>query len=256
MKPRAILHRTILALGLVLLAGPSASAPAATADSLRLVLNLPPARLDAFVGETRVGSWAVAVGVPGHRTPTGRFEIYAVTWNPWWIPPPFEWARGSSPTPPGPTSPVGRVKLRFHDLLYVHGTTDEASLGGPASHGCVRMANRDVIELARLVHRHAMPGVSEATLDRLVGDSRATRTFALSTPVPLWIRYLRVEVVDDRLLVHPDPYDLDPLEGGEFRQALLVAGLDATVHPDRLQAIAERASRGTVEVSPDELRGP
>jgi UDP-N-acetylmuramate-alanine ligase/lipoprotein-anchoring transpeptidase ErfK/SrfK len=31
--------------------------------------------------------------------------------------------------------------------VYVHGTNHEAALGRPASHGCVRMANRDVIEL-------------------------------------------------------------------------------------------------------------
>lgn len=31
--------------------------------------------------------------------------------------------------------------------VYIHGTPDEASLGTPASHGCIRMRNADVIEL-------------------------------------------------------------------------------------------------------------
>jgi len=31
--------------------------------------------------------------------------------------------------------------------IYIHGTPDEASLGTPASHGCIRMRNADVIEL-------------------------------------------------------------------------------------------------------------
>jgi UDP-N-acetylmuramate--alanine ligase len=31
--------------------------------------------------------------------------------------------------------------------IYIHGTNHESDLGGPASQGCVRMANRDVIEL-------------------------------------------------------------------------------------------------------------
>lgn len=30
-------------------------------------------------------------------------------------------------------------------LIYIHGTPDEASLGTPVSHGCIRMRNRDVI---------------------------------------------------------------------------------------------------------------
>jgi predicted GNAT family N-acyltransferase len=31
--------------------------------------------------------------------------------------------------------------------IYIHGTGDDGSLGAPASHGCVRMRNADVIEL-------------------------------------------------------------------------------------------------------------
>ena len=35
-----------------------------------------------------------------------------------------------------------------HDrAIYIHGTADEASLGRPTSHGCIRMRNADVIEL-------------------------------------------------------------------------------------------------------------
>jgi hypothetical protein len=35
----------------------------------------------------------------------------------------------------------------FARFVYVHGTADEASLGSPRSHGCIRMSNADVIEL-------------------------------------------------------------------------------------------------------------
>jgi len=35
----------------------------------------------------------------------------------------------------------------FERSIYIHGTADERSLGRPGSHGCVRMRNRDVIEL-------------------------------------------------------------------------------------------------------------
>ena len=36
-------------------------------------------------------------------------------------------------------------------FIYIHGTPDESALGTPASHGCVRMRNADVIELFELV---------------------------------------------------------------------------------------------------------
>jgi hypothetical protein len=35
--------------------------------------------------------------------------------------------------------------------IYIHGTPDEARLGTPASHGCIRMRNADVIALFDLV---------------------------------------------------------------------------------------------------------
>lgn len=39
----------------------------------------------------------------------------------------------------------------FRRYIYIHGTPDVAALGRPASHGCVRMRNEDVIELFDLV---------------------------------------------------------------------------------------------------------
>lgn len=46
---------------------------------------------------------------------------------------------------------------RFGDVdtmrryIYLHGTPDSTLLGTPGSHGCVRMANRDIVELFDLV---------------------------------------------------------------------------------------------------------
>jgi len=31
--------------------------------------------------------------------------------------------------------------------IYIHGTSEEGKLGTPASHGCIRMSNLDVINL-------------------------------------------------------------------------------------------------------------
>lgn len=35
----------------------------------------------------------------------------------------------------------------FSRYIYIHGTDEEGLLGKPASHGCVRMANKEIIEL-------------------------------------------------------------------------------------------------------------
>lgn len=39
----------------------------------------------------------------------------------------------------------------FRRYIYLHGTPDVAALGRPASHGCIRLRNEDVIELFDLV---------------------------------------------------------------------------------------------------------
>ena len=41
---------------------------------------------------------------------------------------------------------LGRVDS-MRRYIYIHGTPDEAALGTPASHGCMRMRNADVIAL-------------------------------------------------------------------------------------------------------------
>jgi len=39
----------------------------------------------------------------------------------------------------------------YRRYIYIHGTSEENKIGTPASIGCVRMRNQDVIELYRLV---------------------------------------------------------------------------------------------------------
>jgi len=36
-------------------------------------------------------------------------------------------------------------------FIYIHGTKHESAIGSPASHGCIRMRNADVVELFDLV---------------------------------------------------------------------------------------------------------
>jgi lipoprotein-anchoring transpeptidase ErfK/SrfK len=45
----------------------------------------------------------------------------------------------------------GRGIDSYKRFIYIHGTAEEGKLGTPASHGCIRMSNNDVIELFDLV---------------------------------------------------------------------------------------------------------
>ncbi len=46
--------------------------------------------------------------------------------------------------------------LRRHSIkrcIYIHGIPDEGLIGKPASHGCIRMKNKDIVALVALVTR-------------------------------------------------------------------------------------------------------
>ena len=39
----------------------------------------------------------------------------------------------------------------YKRYIYIHGTSEEGRLGKPASHGCIRMKNKEVIDLYNLI---------------------------------------------------------------------------------------------------------
>lgn len=231
-------------------AGPDSVPP------LRLVLNVPATRLDVLEEGERIRTYRVAVGTDDHRTPIGSFRVDRIVWNPWWVPPPFDWARDMEVAPPGPDNPTGRVKLFFGYYHFLHGTPDVESIGSAASHGCVRMANEDAIELARITHAHGTPDLAAAVLDSLIDEPRKTRTIRLTSPVPLTVLYARIEVREGALLLHPDPYELDPIDADEVRSALATAGLPVDVDPLVIRAALVRAEIETVRIAVHDLRAP
>ncbi len=82
----------------------------------------------------------VAVGAPSFPTPSGKFTIVNMQKDPWWYPPASDWAKDAEPVPPGPSNPLGTRWMGLdREDIGLHGTPDSSSLGGYASHGCVRM---------------------------------------------------------------------------------------------------------------------
>jgi len=94
-------------------------------------------------------TYTVAVGQEGLETPEGLYHIQDKQENPTWNVPESDWAgslAGQS-IPPGPSNPLKARWMGIYDGAGIHGTDDTGSLGSAASHGCVRMAIPDVIDL-------------------------------------------------------------------------------------------------------------
>ena len=226
-------------------------------ETLELRLNVPAYRLDVYDRGERIRSYRVAVGTPEHPTPLGHFQLSEIVWNPWWIPPPFDWAKDERVTPPGPGNPTGRVKLFFGYYLFMHGTPADSTLGHAASHGCIRMSNSDAIDLARLVMKGMMPEVRPSEIDSLVAHPRATRNYVLKRPVPLTLEYRLAELRDGRLEVHPDVYREGALSAGDVVRMLELEGYDVRkLDNPSFEAFLERGRRGHVTVGVAELLAP
>lgn len=173
-------------------AAPSAdqASAASGAAEYALVVDIPERRLYVQEDGETVRSYPVAVGKPGHATPRGTYYIRHIVWNPGWVPPDAKWARHKTPKAPGERdNPVGRVKMFFADPdYYIHGTRDYDSLGEAESHGCVRMANGSVIELAQEVMAHGGNPKPASWFQRVLDHFRDTRQVYLSRPVPVIVR--------------------------------------------------------------------
>jgi lipoprotein-anchoring transpeptidase ErfK/SrfK len=97
-----------------------------------------------------VKTYTVAIGAQGFDTPVGTYNIENMAVDPAWNVPDSDWAGDLAGTVVPGGSPENPLKARWmgiYDGAGIHGTDDVGSLGSAASHGCVRMAVPDVIEL-------------------------------------------------------------------------------------------------------------
>lgn len=89
--------------------------------------------------------YSVAVGKPSTPSPVGTFTIARRVMNP-------TYSHDGRVVPPGPNNPVGTRWMGLSIPGYgIHGTNVPSSIGKAASHGCIRMARKDLEELYPMV---------------------------------------------------------------------------------------------------------
>ncbi|WP_373539973.1 L,D-transpeptidase family protein [Chamaesiphon sp.] len=138
--------------GTVPAAKPSVAAtdPPAVENVINLVLKLKQRRVYVYQGEKLIRKYPVAIGKKGWETPTGEWQVMEKIRNPAWTS-----FKTGEVFPPGTQNPLGARWIGFwtdgRDVIGFHGTANLKSIGKAASHGCVRMRNRDVRALFPLV---------------------------------------------------------------------------------------------------------
>jgi lipoprotein-anchoring transpeptidase ErfK/SrfK len=94
--------------------------------------------------------YPIAVGKAAWPTPQGKFQVLKKIENPI-----FQNFRTGILTAAGKANPLGPYYIQYHKgkvgEFGIHGTDQEDSIGKSASHGCIRMHNKDIAELYQLV---------------------------------------------------------------------------------------------------------
>ncbi len=130
--------------------------PKVTTDALKrkydtvIIVNRAQFRLKLFKDLKLHETYPIAVGQVGLETPAGQYTIANKAINPAWHVPNSPWAgdlAGKTIAGDDPTNPIKARWLGVYDGVGIHGTSDDASIGSNASHGCIRMHIPDVEKL-------------------------------------------------------------------------------------------------------------
>lgn len=125
-----------------------------------VVINLAEYRLYYYPKDRPVVyTYPLGIGREGWDSPISDTSITVKTPNPGWTPPQSilrEHAEAGDPlpayVPPGPDNPLGPYKLTLGLPGYlIHGSNKKFGIGMRVSHGCFRMLNHNVLELASVV---------------------------------------------------------------------------------------------------------
>jgi lipoprotein-anchoring transpeptidase ErfK/SrfK len=118
-----------------------------------ILVDLSQRKLRLYDHSKLIKKVGVAVGMPRYPTPRGKFKIIAKNPHPAWRNPGSDWAANMPAyIPPGPSNPLGLRALYVNSPgIRIHGTYKTWTIGTAASHGCMRVANSQIVKLYPLV---------------------------------------------------------------------------------------------------------
>jgi len=115
------------------------------AQARRIVVSIQDRKLALLEGDKVIRIWDTAVGAESTPSPSGNYTIVNRLSKPYYYHP-------GKVVPSGPANPLGTRWLGLSLKGFgIHGTNAPGSIGKKASHGCIRMKNRDIEELFELV---------------------------------------------------------------------------------------------------------
>src|SRR5438046_4848525 len=133
---------------------PDATGEPATAAKMSVKVDVKTNMLGVFEGDKIIAAYPVTVGSKQTATPIGEWKVRGVAKLPTFRYDERMLKRGERSKnfhmlPPGPNSPVGVVWIALNKRgVGIHGTDEPNTIGQAVSHGCIRLANWDIVRLA------------------------------------------------------------------------------------------------------------
>jgi lipoprotein-anchoring transpeptidase ErfK/SrfK len=113
--------------------------------------------LEVREAEKLIAAYPVTVGSAHTASPIGEWKVRRITKMPTFRYDKEMLKHGQRSgsfylLPPGPRNPVGVMWIALNKKgIGIHGTNDPSSIGHATSHGCIRLANWDVVQLAKKI---------------------------------------------------------------------------------------------------------
>jgi len=114
--------------------------------------------LEVHQGEKLVAAYPATVGSAHLASPIGEWKVRSIAKLPTFRYDKEMLQHGQRSgnfhlLPPGPRNPVGVMWIALNKKgIGIHGTNEPGSIGHAASHGCIRLANWDVVRLATKIN--------------------------------------------------------------------------------------------------------
>lgn len=132
-----------------------ANAPASKKTSVKI--DTTTSMLRVYEDDKLIAAYPVTVGSSQNESPVGDWKVTEISGMP-----NFRYDKSMLNEgvrsddfhilPPGPNNPVGVTWIQLNKSgIGLHGTSEPETIGRSASHGCVRLANWDIVRLAERV---------------------------------------------------------------------------------------------------------
>ncbi|HUR97681.1 MAG TPA: L,D-transpeptidase family protein, partial [Pyrinomonadaceae bacterium] len=183
----------------------------------------------------------------------------SIEWNPVWIPPSSDWIEKSSTVkageivlPTDPRNPLGKLKIPLGYGYLLHQAKGPGDMGSLVSHGCVRVLQADLYDLAEKIVAARELDVTAAEISAAKRNKK-TLIAQLEPNVPVEITYDTIVVEGGRLNIYPDVYDRKLNTVENVRKELQTSGVEDNRLKDaaikRMIASATGRQKFVVEVS-------